>query len=297
MLQDRPYMRDSYERHRTGILTWLISAIVAVFVVQNVVLRMPGASMELDRVFGLSPDALRAGHIWTLLTYGFLHSTGNLLQVISYLVVIFFAGREVMPVMGARRFAGLFLTALAGGGLLWSAFHWHQPAELLGASAAVWALVVVYACFFPNREINLLLFFVLPVTIKPKYVAYTLLAVDLCGLVFYEVMGIPAPFYAAHSAHLGGMAVGWIYFRYVHDSDWSFASPAASIELPRWMKQRDSAHAGKASATYVAIPPSRGHLRAEVDRILDKINSDGFGSLSADEKRVLDEARDLISKR
>jgi hypothetical protein len=41
----------------------------------------------------------------------------------------------------------------------------------------------------------------------------------------------------------------------------------------------------------------RGHLRAEVDRILDKINSQGFGSLSADEKRVLDEAKDLIGRR
>jgi len=42
---------------------------------------------------------------------------------------------------------------------------------------------------------------------------------------------------------------------------------------------------------------SREHLRAEVDRILDKINSQGFGALTADEKRILDEARDLLSRR
>ncbi len=290
-------MRDSYERHPTGILTWLISSIVAVFVVQNVVLHMPGPSMGLDRALALTPDALRAGHVWTLLSYGFLHSTGNLLQVISYLVVIYFAGREVIPVTGTRRFIGLYLCAIAGGGLLWSAFHWNQPAVLMGSSAAAWALVVVYACFYPNREVNLLLFFFVPVRIKPKYVALTLLAVDACGLVFYEVMGIPAPFYAAHSAHLGGMAVGWIYFRYVHDSNWSFASSSAEIELPRWMRQRASAKAGKAPPAYTVNVPSRGHLRAEVDRILDKINSEGFASLSAEEKRVLDEARDLISRR
>jgi hypothetical protein len=34
-----------------------------------------------------------------------------------------------------------------------------------------------------------------------------------------------------------------------------------------------------------------------VDRILDKINSGGFGSLSADERRILDEAKDLLSRR
>jgi hypothetical protein len=37
-------------------------------------------------------------------------------------------------------------------------------------------------------------------------------------------------------------------------------------------------------------------LRAEVDRILDKINSEGFGALTAEEKRLLDEARDLLSR-
>jgi hypothetical protein len=45
----------------------------------------------------------------------------------------------------------------------------------------------------------------------------------------------------------------------------------------------------------VPPPPSRADLRAEVDRILDKINSEGFASLSADEKRRLDEARALLS--
>ena len=42
---------------------------------------------------------------------------------------------------------------------------------------------------------------------------------------------------------------------------------------------------------------SREGLRAEVDRILDKINSQGFGALTADEKRLLDDAHDLLSKR
>jgi membrane associated rhomboid family serine protease len=297
MIQDRPYMRDHAERGHSGVLPWLISLVVALFVVQNLTFRLPGLGISLERLLGLAPAGIRAGHVWTLLTYGFLHSTGNLLQIVAYLVVVYLAGREVIPLMGTRRFVGLYASSLVAGGLLWTAVHWNQSDTLLGASAAVWALIVVYACFFPNREVNLLVFFVLPVTFRPKFLALGLLAIDLCGLVFYEILRLPFPFYAAHSAHLGGMAAGWIYYRYVHESNWSLSSPGAEIDLPRWMKQRQASKTEPAAASFSVNLGDRGSLRAEVDRILDKINSLGFASLSADEKRVLDEARDLISRR
>ena len=290
-------MRDSYEARRTGVLTWLISLVVAMFVVQNIAARMPGFGSGLDRLLALTPEGLRAGHVWTLLTYGFLHSTGNLLQVATFLVVIYLAGREVLPLVGTRRFLGLYAAALVAGGLCWAAVHWRQPEMMLGSSAAACALVVLYACFFPNRDVTLLVFFVMPVTFRPKFLALGLLALDLCGLLFYEILRLPFPVYAAHSAHLGGMAAGWIYFRYFHDSDWSLASARADIELPRWMKQRRAPRAEAAAPTYSVNLGDRGHLRVEVDRILDKINSDGFASLTAEEKRVLDEARDLIGRR
>ena len=93
------------------------------------------------------------------------------------------------------------------------------------------------------------------------------------------------------------MAAGWVYFRYLHDSKWSAAPAEADIGLPRWMKQRGETTGPGAAPGYTVNLGDRGHLRAEVDRILDKINSNGFGSLSAEEKRVLDEARDVISRR
>ncbi len=286
-------MRDGYERRQTSIVTWILCSIAGVFVIQNVFSHWLPIGLEWE--FGLSPAGLRAGHVWTLLTYGFLHSTSNLLQVVAYLLAVYFFGREVLPILGNRRFVGFYAASLAAGGALWTAVHWRHPELLLGASAAVAALVILYACFFPNREITLLLFFVLPVTIKPKYLAYTLIAIDLFGFVFYELLGAASPVGAAHSAHLGGMAAGWFYYRFMHASDWSLASGRAQIELPRWMRNR-AANSAPPQAYSVNVG-DRGHLRAEVDRILDKINSDGFGSLSADEKRVLDEARDLLSRR
>ena len=290
-------MRGGYEKRRTSVLTWLISAIVAVFLVQNVVARLPGMGVGLESTLGLSSLSLRAGHLWTLVTYGFLHDTGNLLQPVAFLLALYFTGRELLPLLGTRRFLGLYAAALVAGGLAFTALHWRQPELLLGASAAVYALIAVYACFFPNREISLLLFFVLPVTIRPKYLVCTLLVIDLCGLIFYELLGLSSPFAAAHSAHLAGMAAGWIYFRYFHDSNWSFAPGRRDIELPRWAKQRAAAKTPSPAAAFTVDLGDRGHLRAQLDRILDKINSDGFGSLSAGEKKILDDARDLISRR
>jgi membrane associated rhomboid family serine protease len=297
MLQDRPYMQDGYDRPRTSILTWLLSLIVAVFIIQMVLERLPGIQNSLEMDLGLSSLGLKAGHLWILVTYGFLHETHNLLQLLGFVLVIYFVGREVLPILGPKRFAGFYLSALVAGGLAFTATHWLHPELLIGSSAAVSALIILYACFFPNREITLLLFFILPVNVKPKHVAYVLLALDLCGFLFYEMLGSPSPLGAAHSAHLGGMAAGWVYFRYLHDSRWSFAQAGAEIELPKWMKQRAAAKPLGAAPAFSVNIGDKSHLRAEVDRILDKINSDGFGSLSAGEKKVLDDARDLIGRR
>lgn len=289
-------MRDSYTRRRTSALTWLLSALSAAYIIQFLFAR--SLPIGLEWTFGLSPLGIRAGHVWTLLTYGFLHSTDNLLQVVAYLLVIYFAGREVLPLVGSRRFFGLFAAALVVGGACWLGVHWHRPDILMGASAGVVALVILYACFYPNRETTVLLFFFLPVTFKPKYLAYALVAIDLAGLVYYELLGAASPFPAAHSAHLGGMAVAWLYYRYLHEARWSLSRARPEIELPRWMKQRKSASKNAASApSFTVNVNKRGHLKAEVDRILDKINSEGFGSLSAEEKRILDEARDSLSRR
>jgi membrane associated rhomboid family serine protease len=297
MLQDRPYMRDTYDRPRTSVLTWLVSAIVAVFLVQSLLVHFaPGTGYAFAAVLGLSVPALKSGFLWSLVTYGFLHDTA--IQVLVYVLAIYFIGREVLPILGPRRFLSFYASALAVGALAWAAVHWRHPEVLVGASAAVWGLGILFACFYPNREVTLLLFFVLPVTFKPKHLAYFLVGIDLFGCVFYEILGSPAPFgIAAHSAHLGGAAAAWIYFRYLHDSHWGFARARAEIELPRWMKQRGAAKAAAPAPTFSVNIGGRGHLRAEVDRILDKINSDGFGSLSAEEKKVLDEARDLIGRR
>lgn len=293
MLSDRSYMRDEDPRNATSVLVWLICAIVAGFILQQVMLKWIMDGHGLESLLGLSPARIEAGHVWTLITYAFLH--GNILHVVGVLLGLYFLGRELLPLLGPRRFLGLFGVAIMVGGLLWTATNWNSNALLLGASGGVFALLIVFACFYPNQQMTLLLFFILPVTVKPKYLALTVVLIDLCGFVFYEIMGARSPFGFAHSAHLGGMAVGWFYFRYVHQANWGFLTRRSDIELPRWMR-KGSKSAAAASTTNVNVP-TRADLRAEVDRILDKINSQGFSALTPEEKRVLDNAKDLLSRR
>jgi membrane associated rhomboid family serine protease len=297
MLSDRPYMQSGYPRNPTNAVTWLISALVAGFVLQFVFLRWFSLGDTLENALALSVSNIQAGRIWTVLTYGFLHSTDNLLHIVGNVLLIYFVGRVLEPMLGSRRFLWLFGSCLATGAALWLGTHWQTGGTpAIGATAGVLGLFTVFACFYPNQPITFLLFFIVPVTIRPKYAAIGLLAAELMGFVFYEVMRAASPFGSgiAFSAHVGGMLAGWIYFRYLHEANWRLSSGHSEIELPRWLRKK----------TKVAPPApvqvditSREDLRVEVDRILDKINSHGFSALTADEKRLLDDARDLLSRR
>ena len=145
---------------------------------------------------------------------------------------------------------------------------------LYGATAGVYALLSVFACFFPNQE-KTFLFFFMPVQLKPKHMALAVVLFDLFGFAFYEVMGAPSPFGFAHSAHLAGMLVGPVYYRFLHDSEWRIFSHKADITLPQWMKGTARAVA-PAPAYRVDLSNRSDGPRRGRSRILDKINSEGF---------------------
>jgi membrane associated rhomboid family serine protease len=257
---------------------------------------------RLEDTMALSIVTLKNGWVWTLLTHSFLHSTSFVLHLVFNCLLLYFLGRELLPMLGARRFLGLYAVATIVGGLAWAAVHWRfGHGELIGATAAIAALFVVFACFFPNQQMTFLLFFLFPVTITPKHIAYFLVGLELLGLFVYEIPGARLPFdvAVASSAHLGGMLTGFLYYRFMHDAYWLIGSAdRAEIELPRWLKRtRKPSLPPPATESIAAGPSSREDIRAEVDRILDKINSQGFGALTPEEKRVLDDAKDLLSRR
>lgn len=289
-------MRSDYPPRNTSAVVWLIAALVAAFVVELILVSpwFGSAGAATVNQLTLTIRSLQNGHVWTLLTHSFLHSPANPLPIVFTILGLIFIGRELEPLLGTRRFLFTYLSALVLGALCWTAVHWSHGGVYLGASAGVLGLFVVLVCLYPNQEINFLVLFLFPVTLRPKYLVYGLLVLNTLGLILYEIPGASAPFDYAPSVHLGGMLAGWIYFRYFHaNNGWD---RAPTLELPAWLRRGEKNKLHPAIArNHQSIRPS-ANLRAEVDLILDKINSQGFGSLTEDEKRILDEAKDMLSR-
>jgi membrane associated rhomboid family serine protease len=295
MLTDRSYMRSDYPRQYTSAVVWLIAALVAAFALELILLSpwFGSTGASLVNQLPLTIRSLQSGHVWTLLTHSFLHSTTSPFPILFTILGLIFIGRELEPLLGAKRFLSVYAGALLLGALCWTAVHWSQGGVHLGASAGVLGLFVVLACLYPNQEISFLILFLFPVRLRPKYLVYGLIVLNVFALIVYEIPGTPAPFEYAPSVHLGGMLAGWIYFRYSHaNNGWD---RAPTLELPAWLRRSEKTNADTRPAKEKPVRPS-ANLRAEVDLILDKINSQGFGALTEEEKRILDEAKDLLSR-
>lgn len=288
MIYDRPYMQEDFRPKQFPVLKWIILSTIAVFVLQQV-FGVWFHSRIVNQLFALSVGSLSHGFVWTILTYAFLH--GHLMHILGNMLLVFFIGRELVPILGVKRFTQLYVGGAVLGGTVWLvfAFAMGSPLPLLGASGAAIALLTVFACIYPNKPITLLLFFILPVTIRPKYVVFVLLAVSIFGLLFLE---LPGETNTAHSAHLGGMLGGWLFHRYIHSRPERSFGREPRVEPPGWFKKKKTVNSG----AFTVNITNRRVLQKEVDRILDKINSQGFGSLSDEEKKILDRARDLLNR-
>ena len=303
MLSERPYLRGDYPGEKTSALTWLLSAIIAGFVLQVLLGAswMSGAGDRLENLIGLTIPAFQDGWVWTLLTHSFLHRPGFIFHVVGNCLALYFLGRELIPMLGTRRFLGVYAVATIAGGLAWTAAHWRfGTGDLVGATSAVYALFFVYTCFAPNRPLNFLLFFFFPVTLKPKHVAAFLAGLDVFVFLVYELPGakMPLDMTIASSAHLGGIVTGLLYFRFVHSAAWFNPEDRPATAVPLWSKRarKSVAVPSALEAGAAPTPSSREDIRAEVDRILDKINSHGFSALTPEEKRILDGAKDVLSR-
>ncbi|MFA6963050.1 MAG: rhomboid family intramembrane serine protease [Opitutaceae bacterium] len=294
MLSDRHYMRDNTGRPPISALAWLIDIIAGAFVIENIFLRWFGGNVGQGffHYLTLSPEGLPHGFVWTLVTHALIHDPNNLLHLGFTLLMLYIFGRAVVQEIGERRMLGLFATAVATGGIVWLAINWSHADRLYGASAGVSALMILFACLDPEQPITL---FMIDVGMRAKHLAIAMVAIDVLGLVLVEIPGRGSWFSMAHSAHLGGMAAGWAYYRFFHQRSWGAFTSRPSIELPRWF--RKSRKTETPPAAYKVNLESREDLRAEIDRILDKINSKGFQSLTDEEKRRLDQARDQLSRR
>jgi membrane associated rhomboid family serine protease len=146
---------------------------------------------------------------WQLVSYGFLH--GNLSHLLLNLFALWMFGSTVERFWGTARFTVYYFVCLIGAAVIQMvamAYHLQgggQPFPTLGASGAVFGLLLAFGMMFPNQQI-LLLF--PPMPIKAKW-----LVMGYGGLeLFFGLAGIATN--VAHFAHLGGMLFGYLLIRF-----------------------------------------------------------------------------------
>ncbi len=257
----------------------------------------PRAQYLIDLQYGLSGAGMQAGYYWQLVTHQFLH--GNLLHLMLNMVGLWFAGRELERVVGTKVFLALYFAGGIVGGLAQLVFVPSTPL-LIGASGAVYAVLIALTAIFPNLPITALIFFVLPLRMRAKYLGIGIVAATVVMWVFgYEAN-------VGHAAHLGGALMGYLFGRgyalwerkqgrsLEPDADSVFGVARRMESADGRRRYRGARGSSSTEAVFEVIDPSS---RPSVDEILDKVLREGIDSLSRAEREVLEEARGTRRRR
>jgi membrane associated rhomboid family serine protease len=290
MIYDRPYMRDA-QPVSSSVIKILLVANVAVFAFQIIL----GRHFPTD-IFALKSESWLLKP-WTLVTYSFLHSTREVFpwHLVVNMLGLFFIGRALEQTLTNRQIATLYFGCVIGGAILAVAANFGKDATIIGASAGMLGLLIYFCLTRPNERITFLLFFIIPVTMKPKWLGWIVFLIDFYMFFSGELTGQSD---RAHSAHLGGMLGAVLFYRFAMGNRFSFSN-FGNLATP--FGKPPSSPNGRRRPVQptnytVNTQASRDHLQKEVDRILDKINEHGFGSLTQQEKQTLDQAKDVLKR-
>jgi membrane associated rhomboid family serine protease len=291
MLDDRSYMRESSGRRQWSVTFALLIINTAIFVLQE--LTKGYTQLLIHKYFALSTTGLAHGYIWQLFTYQFLHS--GFLHLIFNLIVVYFFGRAIEDVLGRRQMLTLYLSSGAIGGLLQTLLAFALPeyfgGSVVGASAAGFGLVAAFATMFPQQQLTLLVFFVIPVTLRAR----TLLWMSIGIAIFFMLPPVSSGSTVAHAAHLGGILAGIAFIKWIVQGEgFNWFHRRRSARAPWELVTANSAKSklwprGKPSDDEDLGPDE--FISKEVDPILDKISEQGIHSLTEHERKVLEAAR------
>jgi len=207
---------------------WLLIANGAIFLVDYSAQTFIGA--DLFGLFGLVPAlVLRFGMVWQLVTYMFLHAGVG--HILINMLVLWMFGVELERDWGTRRFLKYYFYCGLAAGVCVVLVSLLRPAEevvrTIGASGAIYGLLLAYGVLYSDRIILFMLLF----PMKAKY------AVMIFGAVAFLGSWQPGGG-VSHVAHLGGMIFGYIYLKTrLKRSPWH---PLASLrsQLEDWRRQR-----------------------------------------------------------
>lgn len=287
-LYDRDYERErNYYDDRPGfrldgplsMTTKLVIVMCAIYLVQL----FTASSDWFTDTFALHADFLRRPwQFYQLLTYGFLHDPNLLAHILSNMIGLWFFGRVVEDRYGRREFLIFFLTAIVVAGLVWFvsellAHGTMTSVKLLGASGGVSAVLILFALNFPHHTVMFMMLF----PMKAWVLAVLLLVYDVYGAITRTDT-------VAFTAHLGGAAFAFLYFRY----RWRLESWAPSGDLLKGLKPRPKLRVHDPDDVDAGADTKR------MDDILKKIHEHGEASLTRSERRFMQKAsREYQKKR
>ena len=233
-------------------------------------------------------------HWYQLVTYMFFHDGFGHIFFNMYGLYLF--GSMVAPILGRTRFLILYFLSGIGGALLHLAANWGEKYPTVGASGALFGIMLAVAMFRPNTEM-FMLFIPIPIKMKTMVVVYALLEILSSG----KLDNI------AHLAHLGGFIGAYLYLIIFCKKDvvWSLKDLFKGLgSAGRKTFDRHGPSGGGAAAAPSgdgATGSPKPHIthvsQMEVDRLLDKISQEGINSLTDYERAELQFFREQMQSR
>jgi membrane associated rhomboid family serine protease len=247
-------------------------------IIANAVVSLSAWLFGLGDLLGFQPRyALQRP--WTFISYMFVH--GDFWHLFFNMLGLFFFGPPVEERLGSKEFIRYYtICGLIGGAVL--AFIFAPNSMLIGASGAMYAIMLAFAVFWPDMPIYIWGIF----PVKAKWLIIAFAAASVLFMI------TPSGGNTAHWAHLGGFAVGFIYIKFGS----LFGSPMEKLQRFT-AKRKLKVIPGQGQALKREEPARRRRgeeeVLDEVDKVLDKISTHGMASLTTEERKLLDE----VSKR
>jgi membrane associated rhomboid family serine protease len=243
----------------------LIVINIVVFILINILRNVPWIMY-----LGLVPNlVLSRLMLWQLVSYLFVHA--GLWHLVLNMLMLWMFGTVLEDTWGSKRFLVYYFFCGIGAGICSIVFAYNSAYPVVGASGAIFGLLVAFAVMFPESVI--LLFFIFPM--KMRYAAMVLAGINLLAAISNPGSEI------AYIAHLGGGVFGYFYLK-----NGAIRFPLSKFSIARWQESIKQKKQVKQKQEIMDID-------RRVDEILDKISSQGISSLTKKEKEVLEQKSKL----
>ncbi len=273
-------------QYKTGgiamqLIFWNIGIAVILFVFQAFLPALYAQIIYWLQLSSLPTDLIYKP--WTLVTYAFVHA--NFLHLLFNLLILNFASRLFLTFFTQKQFFGLYILSAIFAGLVFvgAFFLLGIPAPLVGASAAIMAIVFASATYSPMYQLRLLLIG----NVKLWHIAAVFLILDLVQL--------PTTNMGGHVAHLGGAFFGFLYIKLLQNgTDLSLIVTRildffANLFNPKKSTPFKKVHRNlvKPQQKTASKIITKDKTQQQIDEILDKISQSGYDSLTKEEKEFL----------